>query len=242
MGQLFHKNFSDALTGVNGFDSVATSNATIEQSAGAGLNGTTGGATVTRTLNSPVAYGLITQDFLGKTNLRTAWYTDLSSLTIGTDNHSTCLYRFLGADGTTNVSVLLVILLLGVLNLQHRAYRDDATFASSDVVLGNPEWIELQIIRASGLGVLDGESHLYLGGGSYDPLGELVSSHTGLSNYTVFENSKHRLGMVNFTTNTSVAGSLIVDEWTMQDSDEPILFGVSSSIFPRNTYRRRRNI
>lgn len=115
--------------------------------------------------------------------------------------------------------------LSGVLNIQHRVYKDDGTFVSNDAALGNPAWIELRIVRSSGSGISDGESQLYLGGGSYASTGELVSTHTGILNYTVFENSKHRLGMVNFATNTSVSGSLILDEWTMQDSDERILVG-----------------
>lgn len=241
MAELFHKTFVDAATGANGFDAVSATNGTIAHSAGAGLNGTSGGITCTRSTDSPSLFGRLAQSFVGKTLLRAAWYTDLSSLTIGTNNHDTSLLRLDKTDGTNIHFLLLVKRVSGVLNFQHRLINDSNSPTFNEVVMGIPEWIEVRIERASDAMTADGNSQLYCGGGSYAPTGELVSEITGVLNYTRFEIGRSVLGMFQVFTSTSVGGSIIFDEYIMRDDDTPILFGVSESTFsPILTYLRRR--
>lgn len=99
-------------------------------------------------------------------------------------------------------------------------------------MFGLPDWMELSVVRASGIGVSDGEARLYAGGGAYAALGELLLEVTGIPNYGRF-NQVYRfiIGMHNaLAQSTSVGGSLEFDEWTLRDDDTPILFGVSSEV------------
>lgn len=238
MAELFHKTFAADLSE---FDATAASNGTIAQAAGSGLNGTTGGVLCTRTANSPNLYGRAdTALFSGKTVLRTAWYTDLASLTIGTDGHNTALLR---AFGDTGIAALVVVYRVsGALRHALYLYNDSGTPTTAAAVFGLPDWMELRVVRASGIGVSDGEAQLYAGGGAYAALGELLLEVTGIPNYGRF-NQVYRfiIGMHNaLAASTSVGGSLKFDEWTLRDDDTPILFGVSESTTPPYLYLRRR--
>lgn len=223
MAELFHKTFVDAATGANGFDSVTATNGTVAQSVGAGLNVTSGGITITATGANVNAYGLITSDLTGKSVMRTAFWTDLSSFNIGSNNDGIRLHEF--SDGSNSVSRLQLLLNGGVIKLRHIYYNDDGSSTAVNVAFGAFDWIELRNTRSSGLAVTDAVSQVYCGGGDYAELGELLHEITGISNYTRFEKSKHHLGMR--VGNASVSGSLIVDEWTLRNDDTPILFGVS---------------
>lgn len=224
MAELFHKTFA---TDLSEFNATGAANGTIAQSAGAGLNSTTGGVLCTATAASPNIFGSVTSSFSGKTSMRTAWYTDLSAMAIGTSTHSTRLYEFVSADSITNASLILLRNLSGVLNIQHYFISDSNVFNLNSVPLtGWPDWLELWVQRSGGLAVADGESRLYFGGGDYDATGELVSTHTGIVHYTRFEQDTHRVGIR--SGSSSVGGALKFDEWTMRDDDEPILFGVSA--------------
>ena len=201
-----------------------------------------GGVTCTRTANSPNCYGYNNYSLTGVSVLRTAWYTNLASLTIGTDNHNTALYRGLWSGVQTTVAVV-VYRIAGALRTYLYLYNDSNGPNSTFVAFGLPSWFELRVQRASGVGVSDGAATLYAGGGVYAALGEQILQLTGIPNYTSFGNDTRAvLGMHNmFATGTSVGGSLIVDEWIMRNDDTPILFGVSESTFsPFLPYLRRR--
>lgn len=240
MSLLFHKNFSDALTGANGFDSVSASNGTIVQSAGAGLNSTSGGVTITATGSSPSVFGQISASLTGKTSFRVAFWVDLENVTIGTDNHFTRLYTHGDANNNTHSNELFLQKLSGVIYLRHIARNDagSAITENIDLTTDFPQWIELWGKKSSGPGVADAEAYLYLGGGDYDPLGELVSSLTGWISYTRFEDDLQRVGF--HQGQATIGGSLLFDEWSMRDDDEPILFGVSENTSPALLYLRRR--
>lgn len=242
MSLLFHKDFSDALTGANGFDTIFASAGTIAQSAGAGLNGTSGGVTMTGLSNSPNIYGRVTQDFTGKSFLRTAWYVDLSGLTIGTDSHLTAHFRFYK---TTNLAALLIVVRVsGVLKMRHYLYNDSGSGIYNEFNFGAMDWIEIRIKPSSDGATADAESQLYFGGGSYDPLGELVSEITGVLHSTRFASDTLLVGMHDIFGGLSVGGPIILDEWSLRDDDDPILFGVSESAISRGMKyvlnRRRR--
>lgn len=241
MGLLSHKNFSDAVTGANGFDSINASNGTIEQSAGAGLNGTSGGVTCTRTANSPSLYGRLDHDLTGKSVLRAAWYTDLSSLTIGTNGHATVLFSSLALPSGDPAMHVGVLRSSGSLILRSYLYNDSGGLSFETVPLVSMDWMEVRVQRSSAGATADGSLTLYAGGGSYAELGELVMTIPGIVHYTRFEVQRFIGGMYAFFTSTSVGGSIKFDELSVRDDDTPILFGVSASTFsPILTYLRRR--
>ena len=230
MAELFHKTFSDALTGANGFDSVAAANGTIVHSAGAGLNGTSGGVTITKTVpgTNHSIYGTMASDFSAATVARAAWWTDLSALTIGTNNQGTLLFRCW--NGTNSLLLVAAVLVAGVVNLRGYLYNDGGSNTNQSVALVPLDWIEVRVQRASDGATADGNLRIYCGGGDYAALGELVLEIPNILCYTVFSNvTTSLLGMPPLLVSLSVGGSIVIDEFTMRDDDTPILFGVSES-------------
>lgn len=239
MPLLFHKTFVDAVTGANGFDQVSVSNGTIIQSAGAGLNGTSGGVTCTATGASPRARGDLLFAF-GGTAHRTAMWVDLSGLTIGTLNHLCVIWQPRDNAAAGRVAGLRVFNLAGSLVLTCRTFPDGGGSTDTNVALTSyPAWIEIEIIPESVDGAGDGEHRFYFGGGDYDPLGELVVEHLAVDNIVGYAAiDRTRYGME--TSSASVGGTLLIDEIIARNDNTPILFGVSDSTFPCLTYLRRR--
>lgn len=242
MAERFHYTFASDLGELEGTNAT---NGTFAQSAGAGLNGTSGGITATRTANSPNLYGFEIETFATASVIRTAWYTDLSSLTIGTDNDNTGLMRIYVASDQI-LGLTAVIRLSGVLNFRLYGYDDTAVATVASTPLAYPDWMEMRLERATTNVSADGNAQLYAGGGDYAATGELVTEVTGVDNYDKFiQINRVLFGMHNvFSRSTSVGGSLKFDEWIVRDDNTPILFGVSQSTISRGMKyvlnRRRR--
>ena len=226
MAELFHHSFESDLSEVAGFSAT---NGTVGQSSGAALNATAGGVLFTRSANSPNLYLYDNFSLTTQTTIRTAWYTDLSALTIGTDNHDTTLMRVF-VVGVQITALVVVRRVSGSLKFRLYLYNDSNVSTIVTVDYGLPLWLELRVNKASGVGVPDASAQLYAGGGDFAALGEQIAEATGVSLFTRFAQQSRALpGMHDaFVNSSSVGGSLKFDEWIMRNDDTPILFGVSA--------------
>ena len=228
MGLVFHKTFVDAATGANGFDSVTTTNGTLAHSAGAGLHGTSGGITCTRTANSPNVFGVCGHILSGLAACRTAFYCNIAALTIGTDSQSTLLWSPRTAATAGAIGSVRAIRVAGVVVLECRKFTDAVGFSSGVNVSFTvpPTWIEVEIVRESIDTAANGALRFYFGGGDWPSTGQQVAEFLSVDNYINFNACTNaRLGIG--SGGATVSGSLLVDEWTMRDDDTPIIYGVS---------------
>lgn len=224
MAELFHYTFA---TDLSEFSGVSATNGTIAQSAGAGLNGTTGGVLCTRTANSPSLYGTVPHVSTGLTALGIAWYVDFASLTISTNTHAAAIWSPRSGGGAAVLGILSVVNSSGVLTLWVRALQDSLPIIEDLNPLVAMDWIEMSVVRETTDGAADGILRCYAGGGAYAATGELVSELTGLNNYITFQAMTNaRMGIV--SGSASVGGTLKIDEIIARNDNTPIIFGVSA--------------
>lgn len=242
MAQIFHKTFA---TDLSEFSSVSVSNGTLEWSAGAGLNGTTGGVLATRTANSPSCYGNATDMPLnGLVAARWAFWLDLSDLTVGADGGTTIIWYPRDSSGNARLGSMRMAQVSGVPQLQCQVLPDtDVTVDEFVPLTSLPNWVEVEVIREVTNGSNDGEMRFYFGGGDYPDTGTQVAEFLTVQNYVDFNAvDRTRLGMQFGSALTS--GTLKVDELIVVNDNTPILFGVSESVISRGMKyvlnRRRR--
>lgn len=237
MAELFHKTFA---VNLGEFSTTSAVNGTIEQSAGAGLNGTTGGVLYTRTAPSPAIYGVTAHTLSGLAAARFAWFIDLSSYGIATSTHVGLIWSPRTAAAAAVVAALQVINTSGTLYARFLDIPDGASSIVQDVSLAlKPAWVEAEVIRETTDGANNGELRYYFGGGDYPANGQLVAEFLACQNYVGFNATVNaRFGMV--TGGSSVNGTLKIDEIIARSDNTPILYGVSASLFSPLTWLRRR--
>lgn len=227
MAELFHKTFA---VNLSEFDATSASQGTIEQSAAAGLNGTTGGVLCTSTDTTPNLYGVINHALNGFPAFRYAFYLDLANMTIGTNGRTTNLWIAFKPTTSAALGVVRLVLSSGVLKLRFIALDDAGSVAAqTDVGLTSyPAWVEIAIVPESADTAADGQTRFYLGGGDYPALGELVAEFLSQENYTSFHATTFsRVGLS--STGASVGGTLKIDEIIARNDNTPIIYGVEES-------------
>lgn len=227
MAELFHKTFA---TDLSEFDATSASSGTVEQSAGAGLNGTTGGVLYTISAGTAAIYGAINQSLSGMSVYRTAWYTDLSSYAIGTAGQ---LVNFwLPRAGAGNgIGALRLRNVAGAFSIGLLPITDSGV--KTEVIVpfdGLPAGIEIRTLSETIDTAADGVMQLYLVGGDYSTDGEMVAEATALDNVEIFQaTSGFRVGPQATGGINSQSGTILFDEWVSRNDDTPILFGVSEA-------------
>lgn len=241
MAELFHYTFA---TDLSEFNSTTAINGTIAQSAGAGLNGTTGGVLCTRTASSPSLYGLAVATLSGLAAFRFAMYWDISNHTIVTSGHVGTLINFRQSAATSGnaPAVIQMSNVGGALKMNFYARRDSAAAYTSQIPFLASDWVEIETIRETVDGAADGVVRFYFGGGSYSSTGELVAEFLNVDNYIGF-NAMTRVQVGMIGGSSSVTGAMKLDEIIARNDNVPILFGVgesTSSRRMRNVLNRRR--
>lgn len=227
MAQIFHKTFA---VNLDEFEFTSASNGTIAQAAGAGLNGTTGGVLMTATGASPSIRGDTRgMPLTGLSATRTAFWMDISSLAIATNNEDVQLWYPRDSAGGARLGSLRMVRLSGANYLRCQLLPDTDIVVNVDVAMTSlPNWVEIETIREVTNGSNDGEMRFYFGGGDYPDTGTQVAEFLTVQNYADFEAvDRTRWGMM--FGGASVSGSLKLDELIVVNDNTPILFGVSPS-------------